>query len=91
MSDYFIKVLVSIDQFLSVRIKHWRTIYFKPKRAVIAISTLVVFFILLNLNILILFGYENKTNNSTEVICYDISIYPTTKWMSIWGQVSDLN
>jgi hypothetical protein len=81
----WILVLISLDQLLSVNLVHWRTVYFKPKQALIATIVLVLFFIVLNFNILILFGYEVKTENSTQTICYDHPLYPETKWMMIWG------
>jgi hypothetical protein len=82
------KVLISIDQLLSVKIVHWRTVHFRPIKAIVVVSLLVLVFLLLNFQILILFGHEVKSGDTTRVICFDDSKYPSTKWMSIWGRVS---
>jgi hypothetical protein len=94
-------VLLSLDRFLSVRIKTWKSVHFKPKRAVIAASFLAGFFIFLNAHALVLFGHsstpplqsENQTTNnntSADVItiqCYTIDDEPTTYWMATWNLV----
>ncbi|CAF1033244.1 unnamed protein product [Brachionus calyciflorus] len=67
----WILVLISIEQFLCVKVQHWRTIHFKPKRAYVTVSCLVLFFIALNFNIFFTFGFEVDypivvVKNSTE-------------------------
>ncbi|CAF1038529.1 unnamed protein product [Brachionus calyciflorus] len=54
----WILVLTSVEQYLCVKVQHWRTIHFKPKRAYITVSCLVLFFIALNFNIFFTFGFE---------------------------------
>ncbi|CAF0846824.1 unnamed protein product [Brachionus calyciflorus] len=67
----WILVLISVEQYLCVKVQHWRTIHFKPKRAYITVSCLVLFFIALNFNIFFTFGFEvdypiEVVKNSTE-------------------------
>ncbi|CAF1051349.1 unnamed protein product [Brachionus calyciflorus] len=67
----WILVLISVEQYLCVKVQHWRTIHFKPKRAYITVSCLVLFFIALNFNIFFTFGFEvdypiEVIKNSTE-------------------------
>ncbi len=85
---------MSLDQYLSIRLIHWRSIHFKFKQAFITVTLLVVFFIIFNLHILITFGFKlNKTSNETngstteEVICYFNPAYPQTQWMETWGRI----
>ncbi|CAF0971263.1 unnamed protein product, partial [Brachionus calyciflorus] len=54
----WILVLISLEQYLCVKVQHWRTIHFKPQRAYITVSCLVLFFIALNFNIFFTFGFE---------------------------------
>nr|QVK45791.1 G protein-coupled receptor [Proales similis] len=83
----WILVLISLDQYLSVRVKHWRTIYFKESRPLLAAASLTLLILLLNSNVLFTFGLQIEANNQTQVICYTIPTYPSTQWMSIWGRV----
>ncbi|CAF0724268.1 unnamed protein product [Brachionus calyciflorus] len=67
----WILVLVSVEQYLCVKIQHWRTIHFKPKRAYITVTSLVLFFMAFNFNFFFTFGFEvdypiEVVKNSTE-------------------------
>lgn len=82
------KVLISIERFLSVHIKHWKEVYFKPKQALILILGLISTLIVLNLNIIITFGYEKRISfNKTILFCFEVEGYPSTFWMDTWGKV----
>jgi hypothetical protein len=72
----WILCLISYEQYLSVRIQHWRNIYFKAKRAYITVTCLVGFFMALNFNIFFTFGFVvdypievsfNQTNSSMNM------------------------
>ena len=54
----WIIVLISVEQYLCIKVQHWRNIHFKPKRAYIAVTSIVLFFIALNFNIFFTFGYD---------------------------------
>ncbi|CAF0713623.1 unnamed protein product [Brachionus calyciflorus] len=54
----WILVLISLEQYLCVKVQHWRTIHFKTKRAHITVLFLVLFFIALHFNIFFTFGFE---------------------------------
>ena len=78
---------MSVDHNLSIRVKHWRRIYFNRNRAFIAAFILVIFFLLLNSSILVSFGYEVNVNETyKKVICFHSEKYPSTRWMEQWGQ-----
>ena len=78
--------MISLDHNLSIRVRHWRNIYFGPMQALIAASALVLFFLLLNSSILFLFSYEMNVNGTNIVICFYLPQFPSTKWMQTWGQ-----
>lgn len=79
----WILVLISIEQYLSVKVKHWRTIYFKPKRAYITVTCLVLFFVAFNFNIFFTFGFEVQypidtvSNNLSNFTNQSTTLYET--------------
>jgi hypothetical protein len=83
-------VVISLERVLSVFFKHWRSIHFKSHQALLVSIVLVLFFLIINLNILFLFGFEVATssNNSTiNVYCFEVIEHPNTTWMSTYGKV----
>ena len=71
------KVFISTEQYLSIKIKHWRTIYFKPEKAHLSAIFLVCIFIFVNSHILITFGHSEVLNNSTHIeFCYKSNFIP---------------
>ena len=83
-----LKVLISFDRYLSVRISTWNTVYFTTKRAKIASIILILAVMLLNLNILFTFGVDIVVNGTEIIQCYSTPLDPTSKWMDVWGTVS---
>ena len=75
----WILIVISIDHNLSIRIKHWRKLYFTTNRAFICACLVVAFFLILNSSILVSFGHETIVNNTNKVICFYLSDYPSTK------------
>jgi hypothetical protein len=77
-------VLISVEQLLSVMIKHWRTIYFKPIRARLTAAGLVAFFLILNSHVLFTFGYTRDVNGTMIEFCYEPTYMPEIKIS--WGK-----
>lgn len=86
ISAWFL-VLISVDGVLSVYFRHWKTIYFKASRAYWASGVLIAVILLLNVNILVLFGYEVDFNGTIVVFCFQVEGYPETDWMHTYGQI----
>lgn len=80
-------VLISVDGVMSVYFTHWKTIYFKPKRAYLASGAVILLFLLINSNILFLFGYEANLNGTHLMFCFQVQGFPETYWMNTFGQV----
>ena len=62
-------VCMSMDQYLAIRLIHWRTLYFKAKHALLASLLVIAFFVALNAHIVATFGYmgvRNQTLTSTS-------------------------
>lgn len=72
---------------MSVRFNHWKTIYFKSPRPLIAAIVTVTIILLINVNILFTFGYDIYDGNKTLSFCFEIEGVPSTAWMNIWGKV----
>jgi hypothetical protein len=70
-------VLISVEQYLSVEVKHWRTNYFKPRRAYLTATGLVLFFVALNSHVLFTFGYTREVNGTVTEYCYEPSYMPS--------------
>jgi hypothetical protein len=68
-------------------VKHWKTIHFKPKRALITSIILSAIFLIINSNILVLFGYEEWNNGTHLFFCIPHKEYPATYWMNTYGQI----
>jgi ABC-type multidrug transport system fused ATPase/permease subunit len=71
---------------LSTFIQSWKSVYFKSQQAFSVSIFVIVFFLLINSNILWLFGYETTTANGTTVLfCFEVDGYEATRWMTYWG------
>ncbi len=73
-------VLISADRVFSVYLKHWKTIYFKPRRAIITSIATTIFFLCTNSNILFTFGYEAWDNGTYNNFCFEVPGFPSTVW-----------
>lgn len=83
---------MSFDRLMSVKLKLWKTIYFTPKRAFASAIALIVIFVLLNINVIVLFGKELLNENGTVVFVFCFKTNdPDTYWMSTWNTVSISN
>ena len=82
-----LKILMTIDRFLSVRLKSWKTTYFKPKQAFNTCVTVVCFFTLLHFNVWFTYGYREKDMNGTYVDYCHSSKTPTIEFMDLWNLV----
>ncbi len=83
-------MILSIDRFLMIRFRTWKSKYLSPNRALaIAIMT-VLTLIIINLNVIITFGYEEKINNTNIIYCYNDERFPSTKWMDTYNKVLKL-
>lgn len=81
-------VLVSIDRTLSVYVRLWRASLFKAKQAYWVSFILSAFILLMNINILVLFGYEANMNGTIVPICFKLDQFPQTYWMDTYGKIS---
>ena len=80
-------MFVSFDRYLSVKINNWSKVNFKPKRAFLTSLALILILSLLNLNILITFGFDQVVNGTRVIQCYSTDLDPSTKWMDVWSTV----
>ena len=80
---------MSWERFLSIYIRQWRMVYFKAKQALIVCIVSVVIIVLMNSNVLFLFGYDIKDKNGTYIhtACWEMDEYPETYWMNTWSSV----
>ena len=66
-----LKVLISIDRYLSIRVKGWRTNYLKSDRALLVALLLGAFVFVFNHHLLYLHGIVVDGNNGTsQILCY---------------------
>ncbi|RMZ93892.1 FMRFamide receptor-like [Brachionus plicatilis] len=87
ISAWILVVFISFDRFLSIQIKHWKNIYFGTKRALIVALSITALVLLVNVNILFTFGYDTVIGNSSVSFCFEVDGYPSTRWMTVWGQI----
>lgn len=73
---------------MSVWLKSWKTVYFKPKHALIAAVCIILFFFLLHLNVWFTFGYRDYDQNGTYTDYCHSDMTPTIKFMDVWNLVS---
>ena len=83
------KVSISLERYLSFKIKLWKEKYFKTKKAHIFAALVCFIIYAINSNVLFKFGYEFNGNGTDVVQCF--TTIPSTQWMAIWNFVSYLN
>ena len=80
------KVSITLERYLSFKIKLWNQKYFKTKIAHI-FAALICFVIFgFNTNVLFKFGHEFYRNETHMVQCF--ATIPSTQWMAIWNFVN---
>ena len=87
-SSAWLLICLSIDRFLSVWSKSWKTRYFKSKQAFITSAILVSFFSLINFHIWFTYGYREYDQNGTYADYCHSEIVPTYQIMAKWDFVS---
>ncbi len=83
---YLLKVALSVDRYLSIRLINWSKTLFNSKRAALFCVLLIFIFFMLNLNINFTFGQFAKQNNTEIFGCYALD--EAGNWMTIWSSVS---
>jgi hypothetical protein len=86
-SSAWLLYLMSVEQCLSVKIKHWRSIYFKSKQAYMTAAFVASFFTLYNLHVLFTFGLSVNLNGTEKVFCQENANFSSRKFMSSWSRV----
>jgi hypothetical protein len=61
----FIQVTISIERYLSLKIKKWRILYFKPIEAFILSIAIGIFICSMNLTLVLFIDYDMKKTNTT--------------------------
>ena len=89
-TSVWLTVLCSVDQCLSVKMKVWRTTYFKPKQAYLVCSLIILFFALANTYVLFKFGHKELINETQLVICEEYSDSTSIKLISAWSQIHSI-
>ena len=82
------QVLLSLDRYLSIKVKSWTRTLFNSERAAIASAILVAALFLQNLNVVFTFG-QYASHNGTEIfVCYALD--EAGNWMNIWSTVRNI-
>ena len=82
------KIALSVDRFMSVWLKSWKTTHFKPKLALITGTGIIVFFALIHTNVWFTFGYRDiESSNETYIDYCHNSITPSIEFMNLWNLV----
>nr|QVK45790.1 G protein-coupled receptor [Proales similis] len=84
LSAWFL-VACSVEQYLSVKINHWRTVHFKMQQAVRVSILLIIIILLLNSHMLLTYGVERQEGNQSVTYCYSRSDIPETEMTHIWN------
>ena len=84
------KMTLSIDRFMSLWLKSWKSVYFKSKQALFVGFFIIAFFLLLHLNVWFTFGYRDHSVNGTYTDYCHSANTPTIKFMDLWNLVSFL-
>nr|QVK45788.1 G protein-coupled receptor [Proales similis] len=83
LSAWFL-VATSVEQYLSVRVNHWRTLHFKMPQAIRVSLLLVAVAFLLNSHMLVTYGVQRQEANQTVTYCYARSDIPETRLTFVW-------
>ncbi len=63
--------MISIERILNVKIKHWRTLYFKPPKAHLVCIVLIMVFVLLNSHLFFTIGSTKYINGTRVDFCFE--------------------
>ena len=78
-------VALTLDRYLSVKIKTWWIVYFKSIQAVLASCIIGMILIILNSHLLVLNGSLVSDHGEIKVDCYGkIDIMNDVNWIFIW-------
>ncbi len=81
-------VIVAFDRFVNCTVPSWSKSYMTHKRALVLSSTVLAFFVLINLNILFTVGAIQVENNVTSVVCHPTNMSQFSGWISAWAKVN---
>ena len=73
---------MSIDRYLNLKIKAWRSLYFKSNHALFLIVVLGIFFFVANSHLIILIGEEKNG----KILCVKNNT-DNDNWILIWQKV----
>lgn len=79
-------VIMSIDRYLNLKIKAWRSLYFKSNHALFLIVVLGIFFFVANSHLIILIGEEKNG----KILCVKNNT-DNDNWILIWQKVFKFN
>ena len=71
---------MAIERFLSIVVKNWRTVYFKPKHALYTCLSLIAFFFAFNAQFLFTITFDGSNSNGTGA-CASSSVQ--TAWRPV--------
>lgn len=84
-SAAWILVLISAEQFMSVKIKLWRSNYYSARKAFWTAFSLTAVIFLINSNVLIFLGHQEIVNGTLVDFCFNGNI---TDYATYYGYVS---
>ena len=79
--------MIAFDRFLFVRISNWNKVFLTPKRSVLIGFGLIIFFLLLNLNVVFTFGVDFTVNGTRTIQCFYTPLVPESIWSNYWRTV----
>nr|QVK45789.1 G protein-coupled receptor [Proales similis] len=86
LSAWFL-VATSVEQYLSVRVNHWRTLHFKMPQAIRVSLLLMAVAFLLNSHMLVTYGVQRQEANQTVTYCYAHVDLPEARPTFVWNVV----
>jgi hypothetical protein len=75
---------MTLERYLSVSIKNWRTIHFSPKRALISCIVIVFFIFSLNIHLVATINYEKPPNNTLDGGCYSDKMHDIWQFVHLY-------
>jgi hypothetical protein len=80
------KVSITLDRYLTVKFRAWKSNYFKGHRVYIYATCLLLLLAAFNLNQIFTNGYVTVVNGTEKVGCYGSSPIDSS-WYNTWGKV----
>jgi hypothetical protein len=74
----------SVEVFLAISVKNWRTIHFQSEKAVGVGSCVLLLFIVINTNVFFTHGYAETVNGTTIWFCYGKL---TPRWQETYAMI----